>query len=385
MSACVDSPLKLLIMTDTPILGPGGSERFLRNLLQRLAPERYTIDVLQLSEPPTEAQRVAQWNKPSVRLIYRPINAVYGLSGLAALRFVRRRVKDRCYDIVQSHHEKSDLINAFLPRIGGLRKISNRRDMGFQKSARLRALFSRINSRFDQIVAPTSHIIDALVADENVDSNRCRAIANGVDTLRFRPADDERRARLRADLGVGADAPLIGCVASFSLVKRHIDLIAAFAQLGEQYPDAHLLLVGEGPLRAELEAQNATLGLRARIHLLGARADVENILPALDIFALASSTEGMSNAILEAQACAIAVVATAVGGTLELVEPDRTGLLVRAHEPEEMAAAFAKLLADSASRTAMGKAARSHIENHHSLDAMASTYDNLYRELAHAH
>ncbi|MEP6939077.1 MAG: glycosyltransferase [Rudaea sp.] len=370
-------------MTDTAILGPGGSERFLRNLLLRLPAERYSIDVLQLVSEPAGDERIAALSAPGVRLLYRPIGASYGLRGLRALVHVRGRVKRREYDVVQSQHEKSDLINAFLPRHANVMRISNRRDMGFQKSALLRTLFRRINSRFDRIVAPTPHIIDALVAEENANRAICAAIANGVDTQRFEPATASRCARLRSDLQIPADALAIGCVASFTPVKRHVDLIAAFAIAQKAHPNAQLLLIGEGPLRAEIEAQVDALGIGQRVRLLGARSDVENILPALDIFALASRTEGMSNAILEAQACGVAVVATAVGGNLDLVEPQCTGLLAPPLAAAEFADALSRLLTDGAARTRMGNAARARIERAHSLDAMAAAYDDLYRSVAH--
>ncbi len=120
------------------------------------------------------------------------------------------------------------------------------------------------------------------------------------------------------------------------------------------------------------------------MHLLGARSDVENILPALDIFALVSSTEGMSNAILEALACGVAVVATSVGGNPDLVESNRNGLLVPALAPDALAAALNQLLGEPQRMTAMGVAARACVEREYSLDAMVAAYEALYRGLANA-
>ena len=97
-----DAPrLRLLIMTDTAILGPGGSERFLRNLLQRLPSTRYAIDVLQLAPEPAGDERIAALSLPGVRLLYRPIGASYGMRGLGALRDVRRRVRRGDYDVAK--------------------------------------------------------------------------------------------------------------------------------------------------------------------------------------------------------------------------------------------------------------------------------------------
>jgi glycosyltransferase involved in cell wall biosynthesis len=375
-------PLRLLIMTDTAILGPGGSERFLRNLLNGLPRERYAIDVLQLSPPPDSQRRVARLD--GARLEYRPVDAVYAPRGWAAFRDVRRRVLRGDYDIVQSQHEKSDILCALLPRRRGVRRISNRRDMGFQKSARVRALFRRANGRFDRIVAPARSIVEALVREENAAVAACRAIPNGVDAQRFRPADADTRARLRAALGFGEDDCLIGCVASFTPVKRHDVLVDAFATLWARQPRAYLLLVGDGPLRGAIEARISAAGIGTRVRLLGARADVEQFLPALDVFALASRTEGMSNAILEAQACGLPVVATDVGGNGELVADGATGLLVPAGDAAALAHALGLLAGDPARRAALGAAARARVERELSLDAMVAAYDALYRELADA-
>ena len=374
-------PLRLLILTDTAILGQGGSERFLRNLLANLPGDDYSADVIQFVAPPTESQCVGRFEGRAVRLIYRPIEAIYAPRGIAAYGFVRQCVLRGDYDILQSHHEKSDLINAFLPRVRGLRRISNRRDLGFNKSRRVRAVLRRANSSFDRIVAPSRAILDALVADENADNARCLAIPNGVDIARFLPASALRRPQLRAALGFAGSECLIGCVASFTPVKRHAVLLDAFAQVYRERPECRLVLVGDGPLRGEIEAQARELGIANVIHFLGARSDVEQVLPALDIFVLASSTEGMSNAILEAQACALPVVATDVGGNPEVIEHQVTGLLVPANEVEPLALALGALAAAPGRRAALGAAACRAVAREHSLAAMAAAYGRLYHDL----
>jgi len=377
-----DAPLRLLMLTDTAILGAGGSERFLRNLLNRLPAEKYAVDVLQLSGPPGEGQRIGELDGNPIRLAYRPVEAIYAPRGLAAFNFVRRRVLAGDYDIVQSQHEKSDLINACLPQVAGVRRISNRRDQGFQKSRRVRVVFRRANRRFDRIVAPSRSIVNALVADENADGKRCLAIPNGVDTERFRPRAEAERATLRAALGFGVSECLIGCVASFSPVKQHAILVDAFARVHRQFPQARLLLVGQGPLRGQIEAQLHAIGIAQAVHLLGARRDVEQILPALDIFALASSTEGMSNAILEAQASGVAVVATGVGGNVEVIHDGSNGLLVPPLSAEALAQGLSTLVADRTLRSDLAASALRGIARDHSLTAMTKAYERLYDELA---
>ncbi|HEX7130037.1 MAG TPA: glycosyltransferase [Rhodanobacteraceae bacterium] len=371
--------LRVLVLTDTAILGAGGSERFLRNLLQNLPHGACEVDVLQLARRP--AAPVATLEAPNVRLLHCPIGAIYGRAGLAALLKVRRMVRTGRYDVVHSQHEKSDLINALLPRGRGKpRLLCNRRDMGFQKTARIRWLMRRLDRRFDRIVAPSRAILEALPHARAA----CMAcIPNGVDTRRFAPVAPAVRTRLREELGCAPGELLVGCVAGLHPVKRHVDLVEAFARVHAQLPQARLLLVGDGRMRDVLEARIASLGLLGVVRLLGERRDISRVLPALDLFALASESEGMSNAVLEAQSCGLPVVATHVGGNPELVD-EHCGVLVAPKDPPALAHAILELLPDAARRIRLGAAARARVRAQHSLQAMASAYLAVYQELADA-
>ncbi|MBS0430916.1 MAG: glycosyltransferase [Proteobacteria bacterium] len=372
--------LRILVLTDTPILGAGGSERFLRYLLSRL-PQECEVDVLQFCAKPDSANIVGNLDEQHVRLAYRPIGAIYGIAGIAATMHVRGMIRRGNYDIVQSHHEKSDLITALLPRRSARPKLlSNRRDMGFQKSGRMRWLMRRLNHRYDRIVAPSAAILDSLVATENVAKGKVSCIPNGVDTTRFRPADVSGTAMLRKALGFSPDELLIGCVATLFPVKRHEDLLDAFARVHASLPEARLLLIGDGPLRERIEGRIRALRLDDVVQLMGDREDVAQLMPLLDVFVLASDSEGLSNAILEAQACGLPVVATRVGGNPDLVRED-CGKLVEAGNPSMLAEAMLELLRDPAARSGLGTAARARVEAGHSLQIMVDSYLRLYRDL----
>ena len=206
-------------------------------------------------------------------------------------------------------------------------------------------------------------------------------IPNGVDTGRFRPAPAEVRSAARAALGMDAQTIVFGCLARLTGVKRHTDLLQAFAIVRQHTPQAHLLLLGDGPLRGEVSAQVVALGLTNAVTLLGDRPDVEQLLPALDVSVLASSTEGMSNAILESMACGLPVIATAVGGNLQLVRDQSSGLLVPPLDPASLATAMQVLAGSPATRAQMGQVARERMVREFSLDAMVHSYDRLYASL----
>lgn len=377
--------LRLLFLTDSPITMSGGSERFLRNLVNGLSGEQFSISVVQLCEKPPVQARLHETLVPSaVDVQYLPSGAVYSRSGLGACNTLRQRVLQEGFHVIQSQHEIADVINALLPR-GPLDavRISNRRDTGFLKSSRLRLASRLLNHRYDRIVAPTPAVLDAVAATEHAPRDRMLCIPNGVDTARFHPTDASARHRARTDLGFGPDTLLIGCVADLFEVKRHVDLVDAVARVRDRFPQAHLLLIGDGPLRGAIETHVRERAVGDRVHLLGSRRDVDDLLRALDLFVLPSDTEGLSNAILEAQACGLPVVATKVGGNPDLVD-DECGALVAARDPGALAAAICTILGDAALRKHMGAAARNHVVRNHSLESMTRSYANLYRELVHA-
>lgn len=382
MATVADRRTRLLLLTDTPVLAPGGSERFLQNLASRLPIDRYRITLVQLHEqrmPGNHGHELLR--RSNLRLVSLPVHAVYDRTGLNAWLELSRMLRRERFDIVQSQHEKADILNALLPHRRGTVHISNRRDMGFKKSPRLQHVFRHLNPRFDAVVAPARQILSGLAQSEQLDPMRMTWIPNGVDTRRFAPAPLQQRLDSRRELGLDDDAVVFGCVARLQPVKRHVDLVDAFADVYRTLPQARLVLVGDGPLLPEITARIQSLGVADAVSLLSSRDDVDALLPALDVLVLPSSSEGMSNAILEAMACGLPVVATAVGGNLTLVQHETTGLLVPPHDPISLAASLQWLAQSTHARRRMGMAARARIEREFSLDSMVLAFDQLYQRL----
>ena len=373
---------RLLLITDTSIGFSGGSERFLRNLVALLPRDRYQITLVQLDAGlHSDASTHLLSGLQHVTLVSLPVEAIYGRGGRQAWRKLRAMVKQDQYDIVQSHHEKSDLFNALLALPSNCMRISNRRDMGYKKSGKLKWLFRLLNSRYDSVIAPSQPILSELSRSESLDSGKMLWIPNGVDTQRFRPWQEKGRSAARHSLGLAEDAIAFGCMARMTPEKRHVDLVQAFAEVHERVPQARLLLVGDGPLHAGVQQQVSALGLDRAVTLMGMRPDIESMLPALDIGLLVSSTEGMSNAILEMMSCGLPVIATAVGGNPSLVQHEVSGLLVPACNPDLLAQTMTSLALMPGQRRDMGKAGRLRIEREFSLDAMVQSFDMAYQRL----
>lgn len=372
-------PLRILLLTDTAIASSGGSERFLRNLVTLLDPTRFEVWVAQLARAPKDGSGFPVPVRAELR--FYPVRAIYDRTGIRAFVSLRRLVRRVGFDVIQSQHEKSDLLCALLPR-GPRRaiKVSNRRDMGFKKSDALRRAFRALNHRFDRICAPSHAILDALGRDEHVPRERTDCIPNGVDAERFvPPAAAERLEARRTLLGYDAQAVVFGCVASLSPVKRHVDLVDAFAAVVHAVPAARLVLAGEGELRGEIETRIARHGIARAVQLVGSQPDVRRLLHAVDVFVLASETEGMSNAILEAMSSGLPVIATAVGGNLDLIEPGRNGTLVPPGEIDALADAMLTYARDAGLRAERGAAARELAVAEFSLRRMGERFEALWQ------
>ncbi|BDG06321.1 glycosyltransferase [Anaeromyxobacter oryzae] len=203
-------------------------------------------------------------------------------------------------------------------------------------------------------------------------------IPNGIPVRTF-ATPTVSRERWRAANRVPADAIAFACVARLAPPKNTEGLLEAFAALDAR--DAVLLLAGDGPLEAELRARARRSGVEDRVHFLGARADVPDLLAASDVFVLPSSWEGHPLSVMEAMAAGAAVVATAVGGVPELVRHGETGLLVPPADGPALASALRQLYADSAQRARLGRAARQVAAERFDASLMAARYADLYREL----
>ena len=236
----------------------------------------------------------------------------------------------------------------------------------------------------DQYVALSSDLAGYLRQRVGVPAQRVAQIYNGVDIQRFHPAGDGR-----ANLpGSPFNDPLlfvVGTVGRMQTVKAQTLLARAFVRALALQPALRtrlrLVMVGEGPLRAEAQALLAAAGAADLAWLPGERADVPDVMRGLDCFVLPSLAEGISNTILEAMASGLPVLATRVGGNAELVVDGETGLIVSSGDTEAMAQGLMALASDQGPAGTMGRAGRARVERQFSLPAMVSAYQGLYDRL----
>lgn len=297
------------------------------------------------------------------------------------IRALRRVVTDGDADIVHTHNFVPNYYAALaVVWPSGRRRtlVNTCHNMGSRLSNdRLRWLYRMSLAKTARVAMVGAQVREHFVTTGLVRAHRSEVLLNGIPTRRFASGVDARHAA-RAILGLAPDAVLVGSVGRLVGLKHHRLLLEVMPALAATCPAVELVLLGDGPLRPELEALADSLSIRRRVHFLGAREDVAQLLPALDVFALPSLTEGLSIALLEACAAGLAIVATDVGGNPEIIKDGCTGLLVPADDHEATRAALEALLNDEALRACLGTAARSWVRANASIEAMKRSHDRFY-------
>jgi glycosyltransferase involved in cell wall biosynthesis len=238
----------------------------------------------------------------------------------------------------------------------------------------------RLLRRADVYVTLTKEI-EAELIEFGLGGVPFRRIPNGVDAAVFSPAPSEERATLRATSGLPTDKILCAFVGRLTRQKNPEVLLEAWSRC--ETSRMHLVFVGDGPLRADLERQNSRLPSMRNVTFTGAVPDVPAFVRAMDIMVLPSEAEGISNAMLEAMACGLSVVATDVGGVREVLGNDGTaGVVVPAGSSAALAEAITTLAASPALRREIGAAARTLIEDRYDMRQVMAQYLSLYEELA---
>ena len=231
------------------------------------------------------------------------------------------------------------------------------------------------------IVAPSSEIVSVL-SDLGIDKARLAHIPNGVDTSHYRPYPGHKRT-LRSRLGLSENGQLICCVSRLVPVKRVDVVLEAFSLLAAEYP-CRLLVIGDGEQREKLHKLADSLGVREQVRFGGKVRDPVEYLQASDVFVLASDAEGHSNALIEAMACGLPVVATAVGGNRDCIQHRVNGLLVPPSAPTEVAKAIVEVCRDEVLAAHLGANARLSAVDNYSVERMVDQYLCAYHLPRHA-
>ena len=256
--------------------------------------------------------------------------------------------------------------------------ISSERTMGQEGAGRRR--LNRLTAPLaDRVICVSERVAEFAAHQIGIARQKLVVVPNGIDLSHF--ADLPHQAQARASFNLPAEATIVGAIGRPRPVKGYNFLLDAWAQLTPTFPNTHLLFVGDGPDQPALKAQATGLGLNECVTFLGDHLNIPHLLPALDILALPSLHEGMPNVALEAMAASLPVVATAVGGTPEVVVDGKTGILVPSENANALAEGLASLMNDPEHARLLGQTGRQRIESHFNLATTVHRTETLYETL----
>jgi len=251
---------------------------------------------------------------------------------------------------------------------------------GLQRINPKRRLICQVLGRFTDISLTISRSVRNHIAEQcRLPLEQFKINYVGIDCSRYqcgRPKDFVRR-----ELGLPLDKPVVGIVARLDhWGKGHQELFPALAKVRRQYP-VHALVVGGGRKQEEVQKKAVEMGLGDIVHFVGIRHDIPDMLAAMDIFTIPSHSEGLCRALLEAMAAGLPVIASKVGGMVEVVQHEENGLLIPPRDPEALAQALLRLLADPDWAKTLGQKAQAHVRKYFSLDRMSREINEVYDEL----
>ncbi len=357
----------------------GGSQTHLLQVLRLLDRDRFAPALCCLTGQGALLELARQTGVPVIdgglRNGFRSPRAFAGAARLAALM---RRER---FDVVHNYLLRANVVGSIAARVARVPVVLGSK-RGCHERRGLELIGARLSNRLADCVTANAEAVREFVHEnESCPREKMTVIPSGIDTERFRPLAGED---FKSRLGLDPARPVVGIVTRMRVRKGVEEFLRAMAMVLERHPDVQTVVVGEVSLDPELEGLVEENGLSGRLHLLGRRSDMPEVFSAFDVFVLSSHDEGMSNAILEAMAMEKPVVATDVGGTGEVIEHGRSGLLVPARDPRPLAAAIGDVLAAPERARAMGQVGREIVERRFSARSMVRQMEDLYVRLLQA-
>jgi glycosyltransferase involved in cell wall biosynthesis len=284
-------------------------------------------------------------------------------------------------DIWHAHDYKTNLLGIILRRLYPMRLVTTTH--GWVEYTRRTKFYYRFDRwslpRYEKVICVSDDLVK-VCRDLGVTEDRCCLIENAIDDEQFLRSTSVESAKVRA--GWNTQRLLIGAVGRLSSEKAFDILIRAVHDLVRRGLDVGLVIAGEGPDQAALESLIRDSGLEDRVQLLGFRNELRPVYEALDLFVLSSVREGLPNAVLEAMAFGVPVVATRIAGIPRLIADGENGLLVTAGDSAMLANGIERALANPALRERLAKAARRTIEDRYSfsrrMEKVTAVYDELF-------
>lgn len=299
-----------------------------------------------------------------------------------AVRTLATRVKAAPNPVLHSHDTRSDLVSLIVSRMTGAPLIISNHawhPAEFKRKV-LEAIRVRLMHSADLIISVSQNTHQETL-ERGLPEEKCMAMYSGIDLEPYAHAPPARQAREM--LGVDEEHFVVGNIARLWPEKEQASLVEAAGLLVERYPQVRFVIVGDGPLKEDLERQINRAGLEKHVLMPGYCEDFVAVLAALDVFAFPSSAEGTPMVIYSAMAMGVPIVASPVSGVGEIVEDGRSGLFVPPSDAAAMAGAVEKLLEDISLGERLGAAAKKSCHDNYSAQSSVARLEGIYREQLH--
>jgi glycosyltransferase involved in cell wall biosynthesis len=351
----------------------GGAEEMVLNLVKRL-PGRFEPMVCCIHEPGPIGEEIRRTGTPVAVLGLNPgIRRPFDVSGIRAyLRDTRPQIV-HTFLLTASLYGRLAAILEHVPVV-----IGTEVNIYAHKKTHHAIAERLLMAGTDRVIVSAASVRDFYIDQVHADPAKVDVIYNAVDFEQGHASTS--RSAMRASLGLPADAPVAGVIARLTEQKGHRYLFEALAAT-PALSDVHLLVVGGGPLEGDLRSHVASLGLTARVHFLGARRDLGDLLGAIDVFVMPSLWEGLPLSLVLAMGAAVPSVATAVAGIPEVIDDGRTGVLVPPGDAAALGAALGRLFTDPAFRAQLAQAGRESVLPRFGVDRYVSSVTQLYDQL----
>jgi len=345
----------------------GGAQTHLTRLVQELWRRGYLLQVVCMGASQAVVTSQIPTAVPLVSFRLSSVRApTFALQFLALVRHLRRTRPA----IVHTYLNTAGVFGLLAARLAGVpHVVTSRRDIGIFRSGRIRSLEASLSRRWaDRVFCVCEAVARAVRRDEGIPDEKLRVLLNGIGVDGVGPRVAARGGPVR-----------FGIVAAINRTEKgHREFVEAAAIAARAMPAVEFHLVGDGPLRPGIEARVRELGIADKTTFHGERRDVLEFLDTVDVLAVPSYTEGISNAALEAMAKGLPVIATGVDGNLETVADGETGLLVAPRDAEALARAMVTYASDAGLRSSHGRAGRERLDRLFTVGRMADRYEEEY-------
>jgi glycosyltransferase involved in cell wall biosynthesis len=371
-------PIRLLWLLDS--LHVGGAEALALSFAQNHDRDRIELIVAHLRTI-DETSLEGQFEKTGVRIVnLRARN----LRDVAAFRRLLRFVREEKIELIHAHLVYAILWAAVISRITRVPSVATLHTAppaARSKYGLLDRIMAMAVNRWSKLVVMVSEAQrQNYIRSGAIEPGKLRTVHNGIDLQRFMRDAEDARFRLERELGIPALSPIVITVSVLREVKGIDILLEAARLVAERVPSVRFVIVGDGPKGNDWKQLAENLRVSDRVHWLGHRDDVDAMLAGCDVFVLPSRADALPTVLMEAMAAGLPVVATDVGGVSEIVEAEKTGRLVPAADPAQLATAIADLLRDRATLERMSAAAPASVAHRFSTVAWIERLERVYEE-----